>query len=78
MTVNLRRYITGCAAAHPDQRGGQHVSMSCTAVIAIDDARQVGVLVMNGRSQFKNKQLADELLTCLLDDLRNHEDKDGA
>lgn len=60
------RYITGCAAVHPDQRGGQHVARHCTGVLAIDDERNIGVLVNSERSQYGNKTRATELLARLL------------
>lgn len=59
------RFITGCAAVHPDQRGGQHVAMQCSGVLAIDDDAQIGVLVNSERSQFANKQRATEMLAAL-------------
>lgn len=62
-----RRYVTGCEAVHPDRRGGQHVAMSCSGVLAIDEDAQLGVLVMDERSQIKNKQKADTLLDWMIE-----------
>ena len=59
------RIITSCAAVHPDQRGGQHVAMSCPGVLAIDDDREIGVLVATERSQMANKRRALALLSAL-------------
>ncbi len=56
------RIITGCAAAHPDQRGGQHVAKQCTAVLVIDDDRGIGVLCSSERSQLANHRKAIDLL----------------
>jgi hypothetical protein len=61
----MRRYVSGCDAVHPDRRGGQHVAMSCSGVLAIDDEAELGVLVMAERSQFKNRARADELLDAM-------------
>jgi hypothetical protein len=61
----LIRYILGCDAVHPDQRGGQHVARKCTGVLAIDDEHGIGVLVNTERSQYGNRQRADALLARL-------------
>lgn len=62
--------VTGCAAAHPDQRGGQHVAMSCSGVLIIHKPTGIGVRVLDERSQYKNKAKA---LTRLRHVLRAYE-----
>ncbi len=66
------RVITGCAAVHPDRRGGQHVAMQCSGVLVIDDERQVGVMCATERSQHGNLSQARALLaiTSLTSDER--------
>jgi protein subunit release factor A len=59
------RVILGCAAVHPDQRGGQHVAMSCTGVLIIDEELGLGVMCNANRSQFGNKAGAEEALEHL-------------
>ena len=61
------RYITGCDAVHPDRRGGQHVAMRCSGVLAIDDEKGIGVLVTNERSQMKNKEKAETRLAWAIE-----------
>ena len=58
--------VAGCVAAHPNQRGGQHVAMSCGAVLVIHKPTGVAVRVMDERSQIKNKIRAIAKLTSLL------------
>lgn len=60
-----RRYVIGCDAVHPDRRGGQHVAMRCTGVLAIDG--DIGVLVASERSQHGNRDKADALLDQILE-----------
>jgi protein subunit release factor A len=64
-TLGHIRIITGCAAVHPDRRGGQHVAQACPGVLAIDDERGIGVLCMDERSQFRNRERALEMLKQL-------------
>ena len=58
--------IAGCAAAHPDQRGGQHVAMQCSAVLVIHKPTGIGVRVHEGRSQYRNKETALARLRTLV------------
>jgi protein subunit release factor A len=45
---------SGCAAAHPMQRGGQHVARQCCAVLVIHKPTGIAVRASAERSQFKN------------------------
>lgn len=56
----------GCAAAHPDRRGGQHVAMQCSTVHVVHKPTGIGVRVDSERSQFKNKEIAMKRLEALL------------
>lgn len=58
--------IVGCAAAHPDRRGGQHVARACTDVMIIHKPTGIGVRVFEFRSQYKNKQVAIDRLRVLV------------
>jgi protein subunit release factor A len=58
--------IAGCGAAHPDQQGGQHVAMHCTAVRILHRPSGIAVTVMSERSQYGNRERALRLLTRLL------------
>lgn len=60
-------FLAGCLAAHPDQRGGQHVAKQCTAVLVIHRPTGIAVRVMSERSQHANKQKAVARLRELLD-----------
>ena len=51
-------YVVGCAAAHPDQRGGQHVARSCSGVLVVHKPTGLGCRCLEERSQIKNKTLA--------------------
>lgn len=64
MTLDMNdvEVTTGCAAVHPDQRGGQHVAMSCTGVLMTHRPSGVSVLANNERSQYKNRIEALRLL----------------
>lgn len=55
--------VTGCLAKHPNQRGGQHVAMSCVCVLVIHKPTGLAVRVDDERSQLKNKRKAIEMLT---------------
>jgi len=68
VTFNERdlEITTGCVAAHPDQRGGQHVAKECSGVRILHRPTGIGVLVNDERSQFKNKQKALEKLRTVL------------
>ena len=57
----------GCAAVHPDQRGGQHVAMRCSGVRITHKPTGISVLSMDERSQHANKQKAMEMLREALD-----------
>lgn len=59
------RIVTGCAAVHPDQRGGQHVAKHCTGVLVIDDELGLGVMCNVNRSQYGNTEGAKEALEHL-------------
>lgn len=61
-----RRTISGCDAAHPDRRGGQHVAKPCCAVMVIDEDLGIGVMVRSDRSQHANRELAERYLDILL------------
>lgn len=65
-TEELRyRVIVGCDAVHPDRRGGQHVAMSCSGVLVIDQQSGLGVMVADERSMIKNKARAMRLLKLI-------------
>lgn len=51
-------FISGCAAVHPDQRGGQHVAMACPGVRATHRDTGITALVSDERSLFKNRHKA--------------------
>ena len=53
---------TGCEAAHPDQRGGQHVAMRCTAVRIRHVPTGIEVVSRDERSQHGNRVKAMEML----------------
>lgn len=61
---------TGCDAAHPDHRGGQHVAMRCCAVRIMHRPTGIGVLANDERSQFSNRKAAMQRLQTVLDALR--------
>lgn len=50
--------VSGCAAAHPNQRGGQHVAQACGAVLVIHKPTGYAVRVDSERSQIKCKNEA--------------------
>jgi len=58
--------ITGCAAAHPDRRDGQHVAKKCTAVRVLHAPSGIAVTVTRERSQRAAKTKAITLLRRLL------------
>lgn len=64
--MSNRRVISGCMAAHPEQRGGQHVAKPCMGVLVIDDDHHIGVFIGTERSQHANKELADKVVTMLI------------
>lgn len=68
--------IVGCAAAHPDRRGGQHVARSCVDVMVIHKPTGIGVRVNDQRSQMANHTWAKAKLISLLQaiDYFEHED----
>jgi hypothetical protein len=57
---------TGCTAAHPDRRGGQHVAKQCTAVRILHRPTGIAVLSRDERSQHANRVVAYERLQALL------------
>ena len=59
--------IGGCAAVHPDQRGGQHVAKMCPGVRVMSRSLGIGVTVTSERSQHANKTEALRLLRALVD-----------
>lgn len=59
--------VSGCAAAHPMQRGGQHVAKHCSAVMIIHRPTGIAVRVDDERSQIKSKAKALAKLEVLLD-----------
>lgn len=58
--------VHGCAAAHPDRRGGQHVAMQCSGVLVVHKPTGIAVRVLDERSQIKNKSRAVSLLRQLV------------
>lgn len=58
--------VSGCAAAHPDRRGGQHVAKTCTGVLIVHKPTGIAVRMLDERSQYKNKQNALAKLRELL------------
>lgn len=68
MTLNDEdlEIITGCNAAHPQQRGGQHVARSCSSVMIIHKPTGIGVRSDSERSQHGNKTAALESLRRVL------------
>jgi protein subunit release factor A len=58
--------VSGCLAAHPNQRGGQHVAMSCSGVLVIHRPSGIAVRVLDERSQIRNKTVAIAKLTSVL------------
>lgn len=68
MTLNDEDFevVTGCAAVHPDQRGGQHVAMHCTGVRITHKPSGISVLSTSERSQHGNRMKAYTRLRQLL------------
>lgn len=66
MTDEDYEVTVGCAAVHPDQRGGQHVARSCSGVRVTHRPTGISVLCVDERSQFQNKAIAFEKLQELL------------
>ncbi len=58
--------VIGCAAVHPDHRGGQHVSRPCTGVRVTHRPTGIGVLCDGERSQHGNRTKAIEELRAIL------------
>lgn len=56
----------GCEAAHPDQRGGQHVTKHCTAVRIRHVPTGIEVVSRDERSQHGNRVKAMEMLRAAL------------
>lgn len=48
----------GCAAAHPDRMGGQHVAKQCTGVRITHKPTGLTLMIDSERSQHRNKELA--------------------
>lgn len=72
MTIRFRHdsdleITTGCAAAHPDRRGGQHVAQPCTGVRIRHVPTGVVAYSLDERSQFANRQAALLTLHAELD-----------
>lgn len=59
--------VIGCAAAHPDRRGGQHVARQCSDVLVIHKRTGIGVRNGTERSQRRNLEIARAKLQSLLD-----------
>lgn len=57
---------TGCLAAHPGQRGGQHVARQCTAVRIRHIPTGIEVVSRDERSQHGNKIMALLMLRSAL------------
>jgi protein subunit release factor A len=62
-------FVTGCAAAHPMNRGGQHVALACGSVLVIHKPTGIGVRVDGERSQLKCRQVALARLELVLEHL---------
>jgi hypothetical protein len=65
--------VSGCAAAHPDRRGGQHVAKTCTGVRVTHRATGISEFVDSERSQHANQELAVARLEVIVDELRQEE-----
>jgi hypothetical protein len=57
----------GCAADHPDQRGGQHVARQCTAVRIRHVPTGVEVVSRSHRSQLGNRASALRMLAAAIE-----------
>ncbi len=66
-------FATGCAAAHPDRRGGQHAGI-CVGVLVIHKPTGIAVRVTSERSQYRCREIAVAKLQSLLDAVEYEEE----
>lgn len=69
--------IAGCDAAHPDQRGGQHVARQCTAVRVLHRPTGLAVTSTEHRSLHANREAAFAVLQRLLTPVLTADDREA-